>query len=496
MNQLITVGITAALAGLVAGGVVVGVLLAGRERRFKRAHLRIIEEAEDEARKIKDQARKAETERAEYLKELESGLRKRQEALDKRSDSLDRERDGLGEERTKLRDLEQKLKEKIEEQSNVLEKAAKLKKDEARDLLLKEVEIEYGDDIKKRIKQFAQDLREAQDVEARKIIALAIGRIATETASEMVTSAVALPNEELKGRIIGKEGRNIQAFEKAAGVDVIVDETPDSVTVSSFDPIRRYTAKLALEALVKDGRIHPTSIDDALEKAQKQVGKEIKEAGENAAYELGISGLHPELLKVLGRLQFRTSYGQNVLKHSVEAAHIATIIASELKADINIVKKGALMHDIGKALDHDIPGTHTQISVDICRKYGLSDAVIHTVEAHHGDIEPRTVEAIIVQAAEAISAARPGARRESYEAYVKRLTELENIANGFDGVEKTYAIQAGREVRVIVKPKEITDLGALKLAKKIADKIESNLQYPGQIKVHVIREVRAVEYAK
>ena len=495
MNSVV-LGIGAAVAGLALGGGLARAYFARRETLILRKNQTLIREAEEEAKKIKEHAQRAEGERQGYLKELEQGIRRRQDALDRRSENLDKEREVVSADREKLRELENKYKEHIAEQKTVLEKVAKLSKEDARDQLLKEVETDFAEDIKTSIKKYKEDLREAQEIEARKIIALAISRIATETASEMVSAAVALPNEELKGRIIGKEGRNVQAFEKAAGVDVIVDETPDSVMVSSFDPVRRYTAKLALEALVKEGRINPTKIEEMLEKSRKQVGKEIKEAGEGAAYELGLTGLNPELLKVVGRLQFRTSYGQNVLRHSIEAAHIAAIIASELKADVAIVKKGALLHDVGKALDHDVPGTHTQISVDICRKYGLSEAVTHTVEAHHGDIEPRTVEALIVQAAEAISAARPGARRDSYEAYVKRLTELENVANSFPGVEKSFAIQAGREVRIIVKPQDVSDLGAVKLAKQIAKKVEDSLQYPGQIKVHVIRETRAVEIAK
>jgi ribonuclease Y len=341
-----------------------------------------------------------------------------------------------------------------------------------------------------------ENLQEESEKLSRKILSTVIQRLASEHTTEHVTSTVAIPNEEMKGRIIGKEGRNIQHFEKTTGVDVIIDETPDAVTMSCFDPIRRHIAKVSLERLVADGRINANTIEDTVKKVQEEMNKEIREAGEEAAYEAGVPGLHSDVLKILGRLKFRTSYGQNVLRHSVEMAHIAGMLAAELGADVNVCKKAAIMHDIGKALDHDIPGAHHHISMDIARKYGMSEIVINAIGAHHDDIEPRSVEAIIVKAADAISGARPGARRDSFESYVKRLTELENIANGFEGVEKSYAIQAGREVRIIVKPDQIDDLGALKLAREIAKKVESDLQYPGMIKVNVIRETRAVEFAK
>ena len=338
--------------------------------------------------------------------------------------------------------------------------------------------------------------KEEAESKARKILVDVMQRIASEQATENAISAIHLPSEEMKGRIIGREGRNIQIFEKETGVDVIIDDTPETVTISAFDPIRREVARIALEKLIMDGRIQPTRIEEQVEKAKEQVGKEMREAGESAALEVGITGLHPDVIKILGRLKYRTSYGQNVLKHSIEVAHIAGLLASEIGANVSTAKKAALLHDLGKAVDQEIIGAHHHISRDIAKKYGFSPEIVHAIEAHHDDIEPKTVEAIIVRAADAISGARPGARRENLESYVKRLEELENIANSFEGVEKSYAIAAGREVRIIVKPEEIDDLASAKLAKTIAKKIEKEVQYPGQIKINVIREIRATEFAK
>ena len=346
------------------------------------------------------------------------------------------------------------------------------------------------------VKKIEDDAKENGENKARWIIGQALQRCATETTSEMTVSVVSLPNDEMKGRIIGREGRNIRAIEAATGVELIVDDTPESITISGFDPIRREVARLSLEKLIADGRIHPTRIEEIVEKMQREVDKMIKQAGDEACNETGIYNLNPEIVKVLGRLKFRTSYGQNVLKHSIETSIIAGLLASELGANVRVAKRGGLLHDIGKALDHEIEGTHVQIGVDLCRKYGESEEVIHCIEAHHFDVEFKTIEAVIVQVADAISSSRPGARRDSFENYIKRLQQLEDIAKGFKGVEKAYAVQAGREVRIIVKPDQISDSEAMFLAKDIASKIENEMQYPGQIKVNVIRESRFVETAK
>ncbi len=338
--------------------------------------------------------------------------------------------------------------------------------------------------------------KEEAEKRAREILADVIQRIASEQVTESTVSSVHLPSDEMKGRIIGREGRNIQIFEKETGVDVIIDDTPETVTLSVFDPIRREVARIALEKLIQDGRIQPSRIEEQVEHAKEEVGRAMREAGEQATLEVGVTGLPPDIVKILGRLKYRTSYGQNVLRHSIETAHIAGLLAQELGADVAVAKKAALLHDLGKAVDQEIQGAHHHISRDIAKKYGFPEDVVHAIEAHHDDIEPKTVEAVIVKAADAISSSRPGARRETLEAYVKRLQELENIANAFPGVEKSYAIAAGREVRIIVKPEEIDDLGAAKLAHNISKKVEKEVQYPGQIKVNVIRETRAVDFAK
>ncbi len=456
----------------------------------------IILDAKNEAIKIKEKAKKEEEERQKYLKELEGTLRRKEENIDRRTDAIETERRNIATKEKEAEEIRVKLKELESQELEVLEKVAKMNKDAAKTLLLEMTEKEFGGELVRQIKSQKAAAREEADTYAKEMIATAIGRIAAEQTAESTVSPIALPSEEMKGRIIGKEGRNIQAFEKATGVDVVIDDTPDTVILSSFDPVRRHVAKLALEMLIADGRIHPTKIEETVEKAKNEINKQIKEAGEQAIFEVGVAGIHPDLVKLIGRLKFRTSYGQNILRHSIEVAHISGMLASELGADVNIAKKGALLHDIGKAVNHEIPGSHAQIGVDIAKKYGVSPDVIHCIEAHHEDIDAKTVEAIVVKSADAISGARPGARRESLEAYIKRLTELENLANTFPGVLKSYAIQAGREVRIIVKPEEIDDLNALRMAKDIAKKIEQDLQYPGVIKVNVIREIRATEFAK
>jgi len=456
----------------------------------------IILEAKDEALKIKEEAKKEEQERRKYLENLEHNLRRREELLENRFDSLDERQKKQEEKEKEIAKIRENLLSVRKEQEALLSKIAKISKDEAKRVLLDLVEKEYKEDILKKIKEMESLTKEEAESRARKILVDVMQRIASEQATENTISTIHLPSDEMKGRIIGREGRNIQIFEKETGVDVIIDDTPETVTISAFDPIRREVARIALERLITDGRIQPTRIEEQVEKAKEQVGKEMREAGENAALEVGITGLHPDIIKILGRLKYRTSYGQNVLRHSIETAHIAGLLASELGADVGVAKKAALLHDLGKAVDQEIPGAHHHISRDIAKKYGFSPEIVHAIEAHHDDIEPKTVEAIIVKAADAISGARPGARRENLESYVKRLEELENIANSFEGVEKSYAIAAGREVRIIVKPEEIDDLASAKLAQAIAKKIEKEVQYPGQIKVNVIRETRATEYAK
>jgi len=456
----------------------------------------IILEAKDEALKIKEEIKKEEQERRKYLEDLEHNLRRREELLENRFDSLDARQKKQEEKEKEIAKIRENLLAVRKEQEDLLSKIAKISKEEAKRVLLDLVEKEYKEDILKKIKSMESISKEESESRARKILVDVMQRIASEQATENAISTIHLPSDEMKGRIIGREGRNIQIFEKETGVDVIIDDTPATVTISAFDPIRREVARIALEKLIVDGRIQPTRIEEQVEKAKEQVGKAMREAGESAALEVGIAGLHPDIIKILGRLKYRTSYGQNVLRHSIETAHIAGLLASELGADVGVAKKAALLHDLGKAVDQEIPGAHHHISRDIAKKYGFSSEIIHAIEAHHDDIEAKTVEAIIVRAADAISGARPGARRGNVESYVKRLEELENIANSFEGVEKSYAIAAGREVRIIVRPEEIDDLASAKLAKAIAKRIEKEVQYPGQIKVNVIRETRATEYAK
>ncbi len=453
-------------------------------------------EAKDEALKIKERAVKEAEEKATSLKDLEEKIRSREISLDKRAEQIDQEKQKVAEQETAAKAMQEEAQKLRDQEVTQLEKMAKLSVSDAKEQLLVQVQKDAKDEILREARKTREALKEDADKEARKIIATAINRLAVDQIAEMIIAPVALPNEEMKGRIIGKEGRNVQAFEKATGVDLIIDETPDSVGISSFDPVRRAVAKMSLEMLVSDGRIHPTKIEETVAKAKAEINNQIKEAGEAAVEEVGIPPLHPDLVKILGRLKFRTSYGQNVLKHSVEVAHIAVLMGQEMGANIDVLKRAGLLHDIGKAMSQETPGGHLQLSVDIARKYGQNEDVIHAIEAHHEDIEAETVEAILVKAADAMSGARPGARRESLESYVKRLTELENIANNFKGVEKSFAIQAGREIRVIVKPEDVDDLGAYKMAKDIAQKIEDTLQYPGTIKVNVIRETRASEVAK
>jgi len=394
-------------------------------------------------------------------------------------------------------DKQQNDLQKLEEQRmEELQRIAQMTVDEARVQLLAAVEKDARSDMARTIRQVEAEAREEADNRARDVIALAVQRLASEHVSEISVSVVPLPSDEMKGRIIGRNGRNIRAFELATGVDVVVDDTPEAVTISSFDPVRREVAKRALEKLVVDGRIHPARIEKLVEDAKADVEQTIREEGERAAYETGIPGLHPEILKLVGRLKFRTSYGQNQHGHSIETSHIAGMIAAELGADVAIAKAGGLLHDIGKAIDHEVEGTHAILGAEIAKRYGVNARIVNCIASHHHEVEQECVEAYIVEAADAISGARPGARRESLETYIKRVKTLEEIANSFEGVEQSYALQAGREVRIIVRPETVDDFSSLKLARDIARKIEETMQYPGQIKVQVIRETRAVDYAK
>ncbi|MCL5093535.1 MAG: ribonuclease Y [Patescibacteria group bacterium] len=453
-------------------------------------------QAKDEALKIGETTKKEEKERRAQIVEMENRLAQKEESLDKKSEAVDVKKEEIEKDKKEIEEIKNSLVDLRAKQEQALAKIAKLSTEKAKEKLLEMIEKDYKKDVVAYIKKIETDIKEEADKKAQEILSTAIQSLASEHTAETTITALSIPNDEMKGRIIGKEGRNIQTIEKLTGCDIIVDDTPEMIVISGFDPVRRHIAHKALSSMLADGRINPARIEEAVAKAEKEIDKEIKEAGEQAVFETKVVGLPADLVKIIGRLKFRTSYGQNVLKHSIEVASLASALASELGADANIAKKAGLLHDIGKAIDREIEGTHTVISRDICKKYGMSDEIIHAVEAHHGDVEYKSVEAIIVYVADAISASRPGARRDTLENYIKRLEEIENIANSFEGVDKSYAIQAGREVRIIVNPESIDDLEAQKLAKNIADKIEQDLKYPGQIKVNVLRETRAIEYAK
>ncbi len=456
----------------------------------------IIRDARSEAASLRADAEQEISRRRADLSREEDRLQKRREQLDERLEKIE-EREQRLNKRQSLLDRQRNMLEKMkDEQRAALEAVAEMTREEARERLLAMVEEETRNDMARKIREIEDELSAEADNRARELIAMAIQRVASDYVSDVTVSVVPLPNDEMKGRIIGRNGRNIRAFEQASGVDVIVDDTPEAVTISSFDPIRREVAKRAMSRLVLDGRIHPARIEKLVEDAQREVEEAIKEEGERAAYDAGVSGLHREVIRMLGRLKFRTSYGQEQLAHAVETARLAGVLAAELGANVEVAKMGGLLHDIGKAMDHEIEGTHAQIGADFCRRYGIPEAVINCIESHHHEVEQQYVEAIIVEAADAISGARPGARRESLESYLKRVRTLEEIANSFDGVSQSYALQAGREVRIIVKPDDIDDLAAIRLSKDIAKQIEETMQYPGQIKVTVIRETRAVDYAK
>ncbi len=456
----------------------------------------IVLEGKEEVHKFRSESEKEIADRRREVQRQERRIQQKEESLDRKLDNVEKKEDRV---QKKLKDAEAKLEE-VEtlkkSQFEMLEKISGYTADQAKSHLLSQLENELTHEKSVKILEYQEQLKDEADEKARNIISLAIQRLAAEQVAEATISVVPLPNDEMKGRIIGREGRNIRAIETLTGVDLIIDDTPEAITLSCFEPVRREVARLALEKLIADGRIHPARIEETVEKARREVDATIKRDGERAVLDLGIHHIHPELVKLLGRLRYRTSYGQNVLNHSIEVAYLAGMMASELGLDPTQAKRAGLLHDIGKSIDHEVEGTHIQIGVDLARKYKESDAVIHAIHAHHGDVEAKTIVACLVQAADALSAARPGARRENVENYIKRLQKLEEVASGFNGVERSFAIQAGREVRVMVKPEVVKDERMIPLAREICKKIEEELEYPGQIKVNIIRESRASDYAK
>lgn len=513
MNSLI---IIATFLISLAIGIVVGMTIRKKIAESK------IESAEQEAKRVVDLAKveaenmkkeeifKAKEEIMNSRKELDQEIKERrsevqkqesrmiqkEENLDRRSENLEKKERDLDKEYQSLENQKEEVNKVYEKQVEELQKIASLSKDEAREYLLNEMDKEITTEKAKLIRELNQKAKEDANKNAKEIISYAVQKCAADHTSETTVSIVSLPSDEMKGRIIGREGRNIKALETLTGIDLIIDDTPEAVILSGFDPLRREVARIALEKLIDDGRIHPAKIEEMVEKAKEELNTIIKEEGERAALETGVNNLHPDIIRLLGKLKYRTSYGQNVLSHSIEVSNLARIMAEELGLDAKRARRAGLLHDIGKALDHDMEGTHVQIGVDILKKYKENPLIINAVEAHHGDVEPQTLEAVLVQAADAISASRPGARRETLEAYIKRLENLESIADSFDGVEKSFAIQAGREVRIIVKPDKITDDQMTVLARDVSKRIEDEMDYPGQIKVNIIREKRVVDYAK
>jgi ribonuclease Y len=467
-------------------------ILSEADRRQKEVLL----EAKEEAIRVRQQAESELRERRKEVQRSEQRINQKEESFDRKLESLEQRQRNL---QNRERDLEQarnSLATLEDERRQELERLSNLSAGEAREMLLAQVEREIRDEANRRLREIEAEVKEEADEKARKIIAVTMQRLTTEVVSENTVSVVPLPSEDMKGRIIGREGRNIRSLEHLTGVDVIIDDTPDAVTLSAFDPVRREVARIALTKLLTDGRIHPARIEEMVEKARREVDASIKEAGDAAIVEAGAPGLHPEVIRTLGRLKYRYSYGQNQLKHAVETANLAAMIAHELGANVDVARRGGLLHDLGKAIDHEVEGTHAILGAELARRHSVHPGVVHCIEAHHEEVEPTSVEAFITIVADAISGSRPGARRESLEGYIKRLEALEAVANSFPGVDKSFAIQAGREIRIIVKPEEVDDLGASRMAKEISRRIQESLDYPGQVKVTVIRERRSVEYAK
>lgn len=518
----VVVAVIGAVAGLAVGAAVVAIICvvlnkakassvnekiqkmySDAESECKKMRKEVALEAKEQDLKLRNDFERDTKEKRIELQKMEQRLNQKDELLNKKDNNLLKKNEELEQQKRELdkkiesiNQKQEKIDKEFESVVAKLEEISGLTKEEAKQQLSDSILDETRRDVAVQVRNMEQEAKDEADKKAKDIISLAIQRCATDHASEITVSVVPLPSDDMKARIIGREGRNIRALENATGIELVVDDTPEVVIVSGFDPVRREVARIALEKLIADGRIHPARIEETVEKVKKDLDVQIKEAGEAAMFEVGLFGIHPELIKLLGRLKFRTSYGQNVLQHSLEVAHLAGLMASELGVDVNLAKRGGLLHDIGKAVDFEVEGTHIQIGTDLAKKYKESKNVINCIQAHHGDVEPKCIEAVLVQAADAISGARPGARRETTTNYVKRLEQLETISSSFKGVDKAYAIQAGREVRVVVKPEQIDDSQAMFLAKDIAKKIESEMEYPGQIKVNVIREYRAIDYAK
>ena len=471
-------------------------ILANAKKEAENARKEEILKAKEEALQTKNELDREIKERRGEVQQQEKRLFQREEALERRSENFEKREKELERNIQEVDKKKKSLDEIYNKQISELQRIAGLSREEAKKILLQQLDKTLNDEKAALIKSVETNTKETANKKAREIVSYAIQKCAADHTSETTVSVVALPNDDMKGRIIGREGRNIKMLETLTGIDLIIDDTPEAVILSGFDPLRREVARIALEKLIEDGRIHPAKIEEMVEKAKEELEETIKEEGERAVLEAGVHGLHPDLVRLLGKLKYRTSYGQNVLNHSIEVSNLARIMADELGLDTKIARRAGLLHDIGKALDHDMEGTHVQIGVDVLKKYKESDIVLNAVEAHHGDVEPKTLEAVLIQAADAISASRPGARRETLEAYIKRLEKLEEIADSFEGVEKSFAIQAGREIRLIVKPEKVSDSQIITMARDVAQKVENEMEYPGQIKVNVIRETRAIDYAK